>query len=411
MTRILQTSGPREIIRIMQEIKVDAYGMRIMLPKAVSRLVRTDALPSFSANILKQEMLSLGGDAAISRNALTGKDRLSVCLLMGTLAQYQSLSQKLRQQPFGLAQLAEELRRALKNYAREKFILELGRHRLNLGRRTHIMGIVNLTPDSFSGDGLLQAQSVKRKAQSLILEYAEKLVRDGADIIDIGGESSRPGAKPVSAKEELKRVIPAIRIIAKKVRAPISIDTRKPEVARQALDNGAAMVNDITGLRYPEMIKAVKQNKAAVVIMHMKGNPRDMQVKPEYASLIDEIAGFLQGAIKRAEDSGINPDKIIVDPGIGFGKTLAHNLEILKRLGEFRSLGKPIMVGPSRKSFLGKILKCVPQERIFGTITSCILAAENGVKIVRAHDVKAVAEALKVFDAVNKAGRKQDVLI
>ncbi len=402
MARILQTSGPREIIRIMQEIKVDAYGMRIMLPKAVSRLVLTDALPVFSANILKQEMLSLGGDAAISRNALTGKDRLSGCLLMGTLAQYQGLSQKLRQQPFGLAQLAEELRRALKNYAREKFILELGRHRLNLGRRTHIMGIVNLTPDSFSGDGLYGSCVLRHV--SCAVELAEKMVKDGADIIDVGGESSRPGAKPVSAKEELKRVIPAIRAIAKKVRAPISIDTRKPEVARQALDNGAVMVNDITGLRYPEMIKAVKQNKAAVVIMHMKGNPRDMQVKPEYVSLINEIAGFLQGAIKRAEGAGINPDKIIIDPGIGFGKTLAHNLEILKRLGEFRSLGKPIMVGPSRKSLLGKILKAGPQERVFGTVASCILAAENGAKIVRVHDVKAVAQALKVPDAVNKAG-------
>ena len=198
-----------------------------------------------------------------------------------------------------------------------------------------------------------------------------------------------------------------VKALAKRIKTPISIDTRKPEVAKAALDNGAAMVNDISGLRRQAMVKVVKQRRAAVVIMHMRGDPRSMQNAPAYSSLIDEIAGFLQSAVRRAQDAGISPGKIVVDPGIGFGKTLRHNLEILKRLGEFRALGRPIMVGPSRKSFLGEILKSGPRERVFGTVAGCLVAAQNGAKIVRVHDVKAVAQALNIFDAVkrNRIGR------
>jgi len=408
MVRIFQAANSGEIIRLMNDLKVDPYGRRIMLPKAVSHLLYIESLPAISANILKQEMLSLGGDTAVSRDALTGKTRFSGCLLMGTLAQYQRLSQKLSRQPLGLAQLSRQLQSCLENYAQDKFVLELGRARLNLGRRTHIMGIVNITPDSFSGDGMYGSWVVGHGSGiNRIIQFAEKLAQEGADIIDIGGESSRPGAKPVPLKEELRRTIPVVKALAKRIKTPISIDTRKPEVAKAALDNGAAMVNDISGLRRQAMVKVVKQRRAAVVIMHMRGDPRSMQNAPAYSSLIDEIAGFLQSAVRRAQDAGISPGKIVVDPGIGFGKTLRHNLEILKRLGEFRALGRPIMVGPSRKSFLGEILKSGPRERVFGTVAGCLVAAQNGAKIVRVHDVKAVAQALNIFDAVkrNRIGR------
>ena len=256
-----------------------------------------------------------------------------------------------------------------------------------------IMGIVNLTPDSFSGDGLY-------KTQNSIVDFAEKMVEDGADIIDVGGESSRPGAEPVSIEEELQRTIPAVKALSKKIKVPISIDTHKPEVARQALDNGALMVNDITGLNNTEMLRIVAQYKAAVVIMHMQGNPRTMQDNPVYKSLIDEIIEYLDKAIVRAVEAGIDRNKIIVDPGIGFGKTAGHNLEILNRLSELKVLGRPLLVGASRKSFIGKILDSGPQERIFGTVSACVLAVKNGANLLRVHDVKPVSEAIKVAEAI-----------
>jgi dihydropteroate synthase len=363
-------------------------------------LVHINSVSNITANILKQEMLSLGGDAALARDALTGRTKKTDCLLIGNLSQFQRLNAKLQKQPFGLNRLAEELTRTLNNYEKDDFTLDLGRYKLNLGKRTFVMGVINLTPDSFSGDGSYSS-TVDRLPSTDIIEFAEKIVEDGADIIDLGGESSRPGAKAVSIEEELKRTIPVIKILAKNIKVPISIDTYKPQVARQALDNGAVIVNDITALKNPKMAKIVSQYKAGVVLMHMKGNPRTMQKNPAYASLIDEIIQYLNKAINQALAAGINRNKIIVDPGIGFGKTLEHNLEILKRLKSFKVLGQPILVGPSRKSFIGKILNAKPQERLFGTVSACVLAAKFGANIVRAHDVKEVKQALKVLDSIS----------
>lgn len=411
MIRILHISHPQEIKRIMQDISVDNGGIKIMLPKAITHLLKINSLSNIAANILKQEMLSLGGDVAIARGALTGKTKTTDCLLMGNLSQFNRLNENLNKQPFGLNRIKQDLSRALTDFQRDKFILNLGRYMLNLNKRTQIMAIVNLTPDSFSGDGLyrqglsgdspLRGQSPVR---NWTVPYVERLIEDGADIIDLGGESTRPGAKPVSLKEELKRTIPVIKLLARKIKVPISIDTYKPEVARQALDNGAAIVNDITGLRNPKMAKVIARYKAGVVIMHMKGNPLTMQNNPVYKSLIDEIIEYLQIAINKTVSFGIDKEKIIIDPGIGFGKTLEHNLEILKNLSEFKVLGRPILVGPSRKSFIGKILNLGPDERIFGTVSSCILAAKAGAKILRVHDVKEVRQALKITDAIGRCG-------
>ena len=399
--RILQPNNHKELKKLMQDIKVDPYGIEIMLPKAVNRLVRINSISCIAANILKQEMLSLGGDVAVARDALTGKVKKTDCLLMATLSQFNRLTEKLNRQPFGLDRLAHDLSDNLTNYQKDEFNLDLGRYKLILRQgKTYIMGIVNLTPDSFSADGLYQGLIPKGTVPERVFDFVERMVEDGADIIDIGGESTRPGAEPIPVKEELERTIPIIKKIARKIKVPISIDTYKPEVARQALDNGAVMVNDITGLNN-KMAKIVSKYKAGVVLMHMKGNPRTMQNNPVYKSLIDEITEYLDKAISEAVAWGIDRERIIVDPGIGFGKTLEHNLELLKRLREFKILGRPMLVGPSRKSFLGKILNAGPQERIFGTVAACVLAVKNGANVIRVHDVKAVKEAIKVLNTIS----------
>ena len=395
MIRVLGISDSKDLNKVMQEIKVDPYGIKIMVPKATTHLVRINSVSSIAANILKQEMLSLGGDVAVARDVLTGKARKTDCLLMGNLSQFMRLDGKLNKQPFGLSGLAGELACALANYKKSDFRVSLGKYKLDLRKgRTYIMGVLNMTPDSFSADGLYQS------AVNKIVDIVQKMVQDGADIIDVGGESSRPQAKPVPIKEELARTIPVIKALAKRIRVPISIDTYKPEVARRALDNGAVIVNDITGLKDPGMRRVASGYKAGVIIMHMQGNPRIMQKNPHYDSLIDEIIEYLDKSIERAVEAGIDREKIIIDPGIGFGKTLEHNLEILKRLKELKVLGRPVMVGPSRKSFIGKILNLEPQERIFGTVPACVLAVENGANILRVHDVKQISQALKVTEAI-----------
>lgn len=399
--RILSISNEKDLRQLMREINVDAVGMKIMLPKAQSHLIKVNSLNNISANILKQEMLSLGGDVAISRDSLTGKAKKTDCLIMGNLSQFDRLGVKLHRQPFGLDRMAQELRVALKNFQNENLGLTLGKYRFNFGVRSYIMGIVNVTPDSFSGDGLYRDTGYGiRDTQSVtrIVDFARKLVEDGADILDIGGESTRPWARPVPLKEELARVIPVVKALSRSIRVPLSIDTYKPEVARQALDNGASMVNDITALKNSKMVRIISRYKAAAVLMHMQGSPRSMQKKPKYASLIDEMIDYLAEAVNKGIEGGIAKEKIIIDPGIGFGKTPEHNLEILKRLKEFKAIGRPILVGTSRKSFIGGILNLPPAERVFGTVASCVIAAGNGADIFRVHDVKALKQALLVGD-------------
>ncbi|MEI6632128.1 MAG: dihydropteroate synthase [bacterium] len=397
MMSVLEADNQKGIEQLMREIKVDSYGIKIMLPKAITHLVRLSPISNIAANILKQEMLSLGADAAIARDALTGKTKKTACLIMGNMAQFNRLGEKLKKQPFGLSSVAVELSQTLANYQKDKFSLKLGRGKLSLGARSRIMAVVNLTPDSFSGDGLYP-----KFRKEYIIKHVENMVREGADIIDIGAESSRPGASKLSLREELSRAIPLIKILAKRIKTPISIDTYKPEVAKQALDNGAVMVNDITGLCDIKMARLVARYKAAVVIMHMKGKPANMQLNPQYQDVVLEIIDFLGKAIKKAVALGVKEDKIIIDPGIGFGKALKHNLEILKRLAEFKVLGRPILIGTSRKAFIGKILDLRPQERIFGTVSSCVLGAQNGAHILRVHDVREVRQALDIFDSINK---------
>lgn len=390
--RVLNLSAVKDLAKVMNDVKVDPYGIKIMLPKARHSLVKVNALNNIQANIIKQEMLSLGAEAALARGALTGKEKKTDCLLMGNSYQFNRLIVKLNKQPFGLKVVGKDLNAALNNHEKNNFRFIAGRHTFNLGKRSCVMGIVNITEDSFSGDGLL---GLKTEG---IVEYAMRLVKDGADIIDIGGESTRSGARRIGLEEERSRVIPVIKILSKRISIPISVDTYKPEVAKMALDSGASIINDISGLRNLKMARVAAKYKAGIVIMHMLKDPRSMQDNPVYNSLIDDLFSYLKSAICKAEGYGVLRDSIIIDPGIGFGKTFHHNLEIIKRLSEFKSLGRPIMIGPSRKSFIGRILKAKPEKRIFGTIASCVIARMNGASIFRVHDVKEVKEALRVTD-------------
>lgn len=268
---------------------------------------------------------------------------------------------------------------------------------LDFSDKTGIMGILNVTPDSFSDAGLFfdESAAVKRAFQ---------IVEEGADIIDIGGESTRPGSEPLPLEEELRRTIPVIATLAKEISVPISIDTYKAAVAKRALDAGASLVNDISGLRFdPEMPAVVSEYKVPVVIMHIKGSPKNMQKNPVYEALIPEVLDYLREGIATAERAGVSQDRIVIDPGIGFGKTFEQNLEIIQNLNIFTLLEKPVLIGPSRKAFIGKILgDAAPGERLEGTAAALAIAIMNGANIVRVHDVKEMRKVAKVADAVKR---------
>ena len=262
-------------------------------------------------------------------------------------------------------------------------------------RKTLVMGIVNVTPDSFSDGG-------KFFSPEVAISHASKLITQGADIIDIGGESTRPGAEQVSESEELKRVIPVIeKIRTDNPTILISIDTTKASVAKHAVEAGADIINDVSGLSFDNnMIGIVERFNIPVVIMHMKGNPQNMQSNPKYKDIVNEILDFFKMKIKTAIQSGINRSMIILDPGIGFGKTVEHNFELLSRLNEFNVLELPIMIGPSRKSFIGITLDLPPEDRVEGTAAAVSAGVMNGASIVRVHDVKSMKRVVRIIEKI-----------
>ena len=276
-----------------------------------------------------------------------------------------------------------------------------GRSRVTFQRRPLVMGVLNVTPDSFSdGSIFLDPEAAIR--------HAEQMVRDGADVIDVGGESTRPAAMPVSVEEELRRVLPVIRVLAKRLSVPLSIDTSKAEVARCAIDAGAALVNDVTALRGdPDMGAVIARARVPVILMHMRGNPRTMQRAPRYRDVVHEVKTFLSEAIRRAEASGIQPDRILIDPGLGFGKTVTHNLLLLRHLDELSALEKPVVIGPSRKSFIGRVLDADTHERLAGTLACVAYAMTHQVQMVRVHDVKAAVQLMTMWGAIKDAPRRQ----
>jgi len=268
----------------------------------------------------------------------------------------------------------------------------------NPDKETLVMGIINVTPDSFSDGG-------KFYDSTKALEHASNLIDDGADILDIGGESTRPGAGQVSVSEELKRVLPVIESIRSKYSdILISIDTTKSIVAQRAVEVGADIINDVSGLSFDiEMPRVIAKLNVPVIIMHMKGNPRNMQVNPEYKDLINDILVFFAKKIQIAISAGINHNMIILDPGLGFGKTIQHNFYLLSKLNEFNTLGLPIMIGPSRKSFIGVTLDAPVKDRIDGTSAAVSAGIINGARIVRVHDVRIMKRVVTIVDRIRTA--------
>lgn len=279
-----------------------------------------------------------------------------------------------------------------------------GDYVLELGRKTRIMGILNITPDSFSDGG-------KYLNQDTALSHAEKMAEEGADIIDIGGESTKPSSEPIAEEEELKRVIPVIEYLAGNLSIPISIDTTKSGVARRALDAGASIINDISSLRNdPDLAVVAAEFNVPIILMHMKGTPKTMQESPVYNDLVNEIKAFLRQAIQSAMEKGINRSKIIIDPGIGFGKTFKHNFQLIKNIEAFQELEVPILVGPSRKAFIRNELgdskkELHPESPAVETGTQAVVAAAalKGAHIVRCHNVANTCATLKIVDAIRNA--------
>jgi dihydropteroate synthase len=274
------------------------------------------------------------------------------------------------------------------------YLYRFGAVEYDFSSRTHVVGVLNVTPDSFSDGG-------KFFDKSRAIEHALKMAEEGADILDMGGESTRPGSDSISVDEELRRVIPVIEALSGRVSVPISIDTYKSAVARRAIEAGATIVNDISGLTFdPEMPAVAAQYGATVVIMHMKGSPKTMQVDPVYDDVVDEIKKFLFQQARVAETHGVR--QIILDPGIGFGKRLEHNLEIFRRLRDLSTLDYPLMIGPSRKSFIGMILDVPVDSRLEGTAAAIAVSILNGANLVRVHDVQALKRVAQVVDAIKR---------
>ena len=279
---------------------------------------------------------------------------------------------------------------------KDRFQFVFGSQVYDLASRTHIMGIVNVTPDSFSDGGLFFDEE-------RAVAHGRELAEQGADILDIGGESTRPGSDPVSEEEEIRRVVPVIKRLSRECTLPLSIDTYKANVARAGLAAGACIVNDISGLTYdPSMIEVVREFQATVILMHVLGSPKTMQVRPVYQDVVREVYEFLES--RSAAARGIGISQIIIDPGLGFGKDLEHNLDLVRHLKMFKPIGYPVLIGPSRKSFIGKILDLPTRERLEGTaaaVTACIM---HGANIIRVHDVREMKRVAQVADALKAPG-------
>ena len=403
-TRLVRVENHNDARRLLAELGSDKAGVAIMSRKMRHLVVAVDSIQARAANILKQIMLSKGGECATPRDVISKNTEPVQVVLMGTVSQFQRAIKNLAMQPFGLRDLGKELEELLGrvlSVADGPREMAAGSHTLRFGGHTLIMGVLNVTPDSFSDGGDYNTLDNAR-------DRAREMIKAGADIIDIGGESTRPGAAPVVLEEEAGRTIPVIEALAGESTVPISIDTYKSEIARRALDAGASIINDISGLRFdPLMIGLLAERDVPVLIMHMQGPPRDMQEEPTYDDVVGDIIRFLRRQAEVALEGGVEAGKIMIDPGIGFGKTLEHNLEIMRRADEFSSLGYPLVLGTSRKRFIGAVLDRPVGERLLGTAATVAFAISRGVDVIRVHDVEEMSEVVRMADAMCGKGRSR----
>ncbi len=396
MNRILYIQNVEEAAQELNKINVSSQGVKVMAAKAIGLAIKLENVKLGAANILKQEMLSIGGDASVARGVVEGKEKISDVILLGNADKIKRLIKKLEFQTiFSLSGIKADLEKMLKQ------VLEKSPRTLNcngkeiLLDKTRIIGVLNVTPDSFSdGNEFINPEKA--------VEHALKMIDEGADIIDIGGESTRPGAEEIDVQTEIQRVIPMIEKLSGKV--PISIDTYKAEVAEAAIQAGASIVNDICALRFDNsMINVLKKyTNVPVVLMHMQGTPRIMQKNPFYEDTISEILSFLRERIDFCISNGISKERILIDPGIGFGKRHSDNLLILKKLMEFHCLDVPIVLGASRKSFIGRIYDSNPKERIAGSLAATALAFQHNIHFVRVHDVKEHKQLLQTLEKIGE---------
>lgn len=388
--RLLSGLTPGELVDELKAINVSPEGVKIMEGKGDFILVKVEGLSPQAANILKQEMLAKGGEVAVSREHARLEGGCGPAIIMGTRVQYERLLAVLPQQPFGLPALAEELTALFAARNSSPAPLTIKGKQFIWGKRTYIMGIINLTPDSFSGDGL----QVTGKPVESALRQAERFLEEGADILDLGGESTRPQATPVSEEEEKKRILPVIETLAKNSPLPLSVDTYKAPVAQAALEAGADLVNDIWGLQHDsELAAVVARFQAPVIVMHNK-------TTPGYRDLMGEIAGFFRKSIARVVAAGLPREKVIVDPGVGFGKTREDNLQIVAALGELKAFGLPVLLGTSRKSVIGLTLDLPVTERLEGTAATVAVGISKGADLIRVHDVKEMLRVARMTDAI-----------
>jgi dihydropteroate synthase len=378
ITRVRQYSGMREA-----RDEWDRLGLPVIIEDErelyTNSFVFVEGADDQQLDLLARDVENLGGMAL---RCDTGIRRMMVC---GPHQMMLDLGESNSDTGEGMA---KAINRFLDRGPRR---LTLDGHNLIL-ERTQVMGIINVTPDSFSDGGLYQGvEGAMARARE---------ISDHVDIIDVGGESTRPGSLPVTEEEEMRRVIPVIRGILDEFDVPVSVDTRKPSVALRAVEEGASLINDVSGLRDPEMIDAVASSGVPVVVMHMRGEPSNMQQDIHYDDVVGDIMLWLDRNIRSAIDAGVDPGDLIIDPGIGFGKTLDHNLEIIRRLNEFRCMGLPILVGPSRKSFIGQLLGVPVERRLEGTLSAVVSFIMNGADLVRVHDAPSVQLASRMADEI-----------
>ncbi len=394
--RQLFLDSKAEAEKEFEKIKATRSGIRIMSGKLFNLVLKIKNVDDKASNIIKQEMLSRNGEAVISRDSLYLGDKKSDIIIFGTEKSIRSLSEKIKSQPFGLKQLSAEIKDFLdkKENNNNENNFKIAEQGFLKEEKPIIMGVVNVTTDSFyDGGRYFDFDAAYKRALQLISE--------GAAIIDIGGMSTRPGSVAPDIDEELKRTIPLIKKIKAQSDVLISIDTYRSKVAQQAIDAGADIINDISGLVLDnEMIKVAASNNVSIVIMHMKGTPKDMQLNPVYEDLIEEIFSFFYTQVNLALEAGIAKDKIIIDPGLGFGKTVKDNYIILKKIDDFKSLNQPLMIGASRKSFIGKVLELPTDERLEGSIAAASYCAQKKIDILRVHDVKETIRAVKVINSI-----------
>lgn len=398
---LYKITTPQELAQAVMKIGADPRSIPFFNSKKEILSLFISDVDTRAANVLKQEMLSRDGDVIVHKNSIDRQIDKTDVILLGTEKQYGLLSAKLEQMPYwGLEMVKAQLDDFLSSFFIQKWTIPLpGRESLALGNKTIIMGIMNLTEDSFYPASRIGSDTELRNR-------AIGLVNNGALILDIGAESTRPGAEKISLDKEMERIIPAIRILRESLPNTIlSVDTYKSEVAREAVLEGAHIINDISGMTYdPAMAEVIATSGAAIIINHVKGTPADMQDNPFYEDIIGELTDHFRERIDFSLRSGIDPNSIILDPGIGFGKRMSDNLLILKHLTALKGLGFPIMIGHSRKSFLGTINhQTDPEDRLEGTLAISALCAFQDVQIIRVHDIEKNIRVINTINAVKEA--------